>query len=254
MLCAIRQRDQVSVIAADEVRENSPFTCPECKDPVILRKYRTKNYTDNFAHKPPVTCDYGKGETEIHRRCKMELWSGLQEAFGNDSVKMEQPLGICRPDILFQTKTATVAVEVQFSRLSLEEITRRTRQYHERNIHVIWLPPYHEKLAEKEYRPRLWERWLHAMQFGRVYYWRCGLNISAFHFDPFIRKIPVRSWYEPGGIEATAGGGERRLKATKVPIHVRDLNLAKDFTPRSRESAEMGLFTLPSAKLWLERR
>src|SRR4051812_26111415 len=45
------------------------------------------------------------------------------------------------------------------------------------------------------YSPRLWEKWLHAAYFGRVYYWIEGLSLVGYHFDPHFENIPESSWY-----------------------------------------------------------
>lgn len=64
MLCAKRKSDGQVEIARLEARPFAPFCCPECDSEVILRVSSVR--LSNFAHKPPVTCEYGKGESEVH--------------------------------------------------------------------------------------------------------------------------------------------------------------------------------------------
>lgn len=77
MLTAIRS-DSQKTLAQDANKIDAPFTCPECNKNVILRKGLIK--TPHFAHKPPVTCQYGQGESEEHRKCKQAIFNCLVEA------------------------------------------------------------------------------------------------------------------------------------------------------------------------------
>jgi competence protein CoiA len=77
MLCAIRQRDNKKALAPDESKSNSPFVCPRCAAEVILKKGSVK--THHFAHWPPVLCEYGQGETEEHRKCKLAIYEGCAD-------------------------------------------------------------------------------------------------------------------------------------------------------------------------------
>lgn len=58
MLCAIRQRDNQKVAAWDQQKIDGPFSCPVCVEETILKKGAMKVH--HFAHKPPITCEYGK--------------------------------------------------------------------------------------------------------------------------------------------------------------------------------------------------
>ena len=59
------------VLSMEVEKEDGPFFCPSCRGKVILKKGRIK--IPHFAHKPPVTCIYGKGESEIHYKAKLEI-------------------------------------------------------------------------------------------------------------------------------------------------------------------------------------
>ena len=62
--------------ASETTKAQGPFVSPECTKAVIVRKCRTK--VDHFAHLPPVTCQYGAGETELHRKCKTQIFEALR--------------------------------------------------------------------------------------------------------------------------------------------------------------------------------
>jgi len=70
MLCAIRASDGKEVVAGNEVKPLGGFSCPSCKEAMVLRSGKLRKA--HFAHHPPVTCRYGEGETEERRRSKAE--------------------------------------------------------------------------------------------------------------------------------------------------------------------------------------
>jgi competence CoiA-like predicted nuclease len=74
MLCAVRQKDRQKVAAWDQHKSDGPFSCPVCVEETILKKGTMKVH--HFTHKPPITCEYGTGETERHRECKLTITKG----------------------------------------------------------------------------------------------------------------------------------------------------------------------------------
>jgi hypothetical protein len=97
MLSAIRQSDQMKVLACEESKSNRPFFCSRCRDEAILKQGPIK--IPHFSHKPPVTCEYGRGESEKHRQCKMAIYNGLKEQRRFREVEIEKNLGTVRPDV-----------------------------------------------------------------------------------------------------------------------------------------------------------
>src|SRR6185369_16980461 len=97
MLCAIRQRDSQKVVAWDQQKSDGPFSCPLCVAETILRKGTMKVH--HFAHKPPLTCEYGRGETECHRECKTAIYEALRRHRGFRDVEIERSVGTVRPDV-----------------------------------------------------------------------------------------------------------------------------------------------------------
>jgi competence protein CoiA len=75
MLIATRKSNGQTAIAFSEPKANAPFVCPECGDEVVLRRGSVR--VGHFAHKIPDACHYGAGETEAHRRCKLEIYEAL---------------------------------------------------------------------------------------------------------------------------------------------------------------------------------
>jgi competence protein CoiA len=60
----------------------------------------------------------GEGETEIHRRCKAEIYDTLLRAPHVKDVKLERYLNEIRPDISAYINGVPVAIEAQISNLS----------------------------------------------------------------------------------------------------------------------------------------
>lgn len=251
MLSARRQSDGQTVHAYFESKRNAPFFCLECGDPVILKT--GKNKINHFAHENPLACRYAEGESEAHRKCKMEIYNALLQTAGVEEVVLERCLDTVRPDVSAYIKGTPVAIEVQISNLSIEEIMHRTIEYFRKGVAVLWLLQWTPQLDGKRYTPKLWEKWLHACYFGRVYYWKDGLTVISYEFEPSLKSIPRKSWYDTNGRKQTAGGYSVRSKRFKAAIRGKTFNLATDFVPRNRNMWEGGGVTVPDAKLFMER-
>lgn len=146
-----------SLVAWEAIKDDGPFTCPECRAPVLLRKGEIKIH--HFAHIPPTGCQYGTGESEVHRQAKMAIYQSLLGHSDVTRLKLERSLQEVRPDVSCLIRGMAVAIEVQISHLSLTEIRRRTQAYASKNIAVLWTPPYVPILqASGRYTPRIWEK------------------------------------------------------------------------------------------------
>ena len=208
MLSAKRKSDGQIVTAYMESKRNAPFLCLECNEEVILKTGRTR--VNHFAHANPIACKFAEGESEAHRRCKLEIFVALHKHPNARNVVLERPLGAVRPDVSAEINGEPVAIEVQITSLSLETITNRTIEYARLGMSVLWLTPWRTKLDATRYAPQPWERWLHAAYFGRVYCWVEGLSVVSYHFDPSHRTIPRRSWFSKDGKKMNAGGYSER--------------------------------------------
>jgi competence protein CoiA len=251
MLSATRKSDGQTVNAYFETKVNGPFICPDCREEVRLKTGR--NRINHFAHVNPIACQFATGETDAHRHCKLELFEALRKEPGVCDVALERPLADARPDVTATIRGVPVAIEVQISSLSLDTILRRTIQYAQKGIYVLWLLQWTPDLDKPRYTPRLWEKWIHAAYFGRVYYWVERLTVVGYHFDPHFKTVPKCSWYSADGEKLTAGGYSRRSKRHRTPVRGAVLNLATDFVPRKRYWWEGGGLKVPDANLYLQR-
>jgi len=250
MLSARRKSDGQIVTAYLESKRNAPFICLQCSEEVILKAGNSR--INHFAHANPIACKFAEGESEAHRRCKMEIYDALRRAANVTNVGLEHPIGMNRPDVSAWINGVHVAIEVQISSLSLETIQERTIEYGRNGIYVLWLLPCRPALDASRYTPRLWERWIHACYFGRVYYWLGELSVASYHFDPHFKSIPKKIWHSKNGKKITSGGYSRSSKLYRTPVRGPTLNIAKDFVPREREWWSGNGMTLPDAKLFME--
>ena len=252
MLSAKRKSDGAIVAAYFASKLHAPFFCLQCGDEVILKSGR--NRVNHFAHANPIACRFAEGESELHRRCKMEIFEALRATPGVRDAALERSLSGVRPDVSAYINGVPVAIEVQISSLSLETIQRRTIEYARNGIYVLWLLQWTLALDARRYTPRLWEKWVHAAYFGRVYYWLKGLSVVSYHFDANFKAIPQSSWYSRKGRKMTGGGYNRRSKRYWTAIRGKTFNLATDFGPRERDWWEGKGLTIPAAKLFMTQR
>lgn len=242
MLTAIRHSDFEQVSATRCSKGNDFYVCPECHQDVILKQGMIK--VAHFAHKPPVTCEYGTGESEEHRQCKTAIYDCLTAVSYLD-CKMEKKVGNVRPDIFFESKRTgkQYAIEVQLSTLPLERIIARTAEYNRLGIYVLWLPQYSSSLASKRYSPHIWERWLHAVYYGRVYYWVSDITIAAFRFNEYQLYVE----------ETDFGGGYfKTSKRYKEPKSLGSLNLLSNFQSFKRPGWQGGKIVVPGCSILLD--
>jgi len=120
----------------------------------------------------------------------MAIYEALLKEPNVKKVALERSLKTCRPDVSAYINGVPVAIEVQISTLTMETIIRRTTEYARKGIYVLWLLQWTPYLDGTRYSPRLWEKWIHATYFGRVYYWIEGLKIVSYHFDPYLKHVP----------------------------------------------------------------
>jgi len=155
-------------------------------------------------------------------------------------------------DVFCYIGSTPIAIEVQLSALTIDQIVYRTIEYCRKGIYVSWLPVFSNKLQSKRYAPKLWEKWLHIAYFGRVYYWHSKLNIVPVHFGNHMIHVEERSWFEAGGYENFGGGYDKLSKRFKTPRLGKPVNLIKHFKPLNRNQTPTQIYTVPRSKLFID--
>jgi competence protein CoiA len=247
-------------LAWETHKRQGPFHCPECGGDLVLKKGIIRE--PHFAHRPPVSCQYGTGESELHYRAKRELYQHfLQNNFCN-KCEIERKLPGVRPDVSLYIRTTQVAIEIQRTSVKIREIIRKAELYDKLGFYLLYLFPqsepnllWHDGEQENYCRPNQWEQFIHSMYFGKVYYWRGGLNVSAYHFGEFRTYVELKWWYDEYGVEQMGGDYHRTAKVMKTPKEcpIGDLNLVNDFEAKIRHQTSMKKWIVPSCKLWIDR-
>ncbi len=183
MLTAIRLSDKAKVIG-EFIEKNTAaqYCCENCEKPVVHHRSEARLRVGHFAHKAGASFCASGGETLEHMRTKLDIYAYLKDGWGSKLKTLELEAWISkraiRPDVYIEThKGNRIAIEVQASALTVDEITRRTRKYHSEGIHVLWVLPF-------EF-PRFFERYL-----ARAY--RLGYTIDEHDTDQWIYRDKVR--------------------------------------------------------------
>ncbi len=252
MLTALSRNPERKVIAHCTEKSEGPFFCPECGDELLIRKGKIRVH--HFAHIPPTNCIYGSGESQAHLKCKVEIFDALKNDSRIDKLELERRLDGVRPDISFRVDGCHyVAIEVQISDLSLDDIERRTKRYKELKVNVCWILQMNDEIWGERFAPRVWEKWAHLLYFGRVYYWTGGTKVIPAHFDEHMLEVPHTSWHVEGGEERTAGGYYRVSKKYKEARIHDPIDLIQDFDAVQRDRFSTSKLDVPAAWVWADQ-
>lgn len=238
-------RDSGERVHVEEVtKADGPFMCASCLSDAV-RKHCTEK-RDHFAHKAPTTKVIAAGESKLHFDCKIEIFEALRSAVPEgrwvcDSIRISaiksKQLPELKPDIGGRINGKRVAIEIQVSALTLPQILKRVRGYSGRDIAILWIVPLREPLPDGVFSPRLYERYLHSIYYGRTYYWikGDGLLVAPVHYGLAWRHIPYSEWYdaELGDVRA-AGGYDVPYKRIRTPIPHPKISLVDSFLHHRR--------------------
>lgn len=246
MIVAKRTSNGSRVIASEERKDSGPWACPSCAVQVSLKKGEIKIH--HFAHYPPVSCEYGLGESEEHRHCKTEIYKFMRSAPGTSKWELERDLGSVRPDVSGYIGSTPVAIEVQASSLGLDRIFIRTSEYEKKGIFVLWVVPWQlERFGGDRFSPTVWEKWLHTLYFGRVHYWLGGGFVVPVHFNDYM--IYVEEFETDVEI---VGGYKRRSKRWRKVAPAPSKILISEMIGSVRNEWKGGRLHVPKARIWMD--
>lgn len=253
-----------NVHAEDSSHENGPFICRGCLADAVLRICTEKR--DHFAHHSRTSPAIVAGETELHQGCLREICDALKARFpdGKWDTNREIPANKERgfdkvvPDISGRIGDQRLVIEAQVSFLSIPQIIKRSEVYAKRDIPILWIVPLKDDLGDMPFRPRLYERYLHAMYFGRVYYWKPGFGTQLLpvHYGVAERHIPFAEWYDKEEKEEReAGGYDKPYKVIKLPVPTDKIDFTAQFHPLSRPEFKPWneRKTVPALKIWKDK-
>ena len=266
---ARKASDNSKIKACNANKDDGPFFCSVCLSEAIVRKCTEKE--DHFAHKGRLSPIIPKKDQQLHDKCRDNICNYLSNLFPNGkwaserSIPANKPKGWDQviPDISGSIGNTPVAIEVQKTAYTIKKIHDKTVEYARRGVYVIWIVPLHKDLGDEPFRPRLYEKYLHSMYYGRVYYWTPKSNptIIPVHFSPAKRWIDESTWFDvESGEERTTGGFYLTYKTLKSPKYGKSCDLAIDFkfddrqrfTPsnQNKEIPESNIFIDKLSKWW----
>ncbi len=206
----------------------------------------------HFAHQPSADCTYGTGESEEHRQAKYNIYEALRHHPDVTKLAIERHLKEVRPDVSFCWQGRDyVAIEIQISAISPEDIARRTSLYTSKNIAVLWTIPHPEQMScLTPYRTNLLERYLHALYFGTVYYWLGRDLLYPIHFLPYASSMDLR-WEYNETEDRSYVRGVKRYSSDVREIDPGETVRITDLQKVGRSARLVGQFSLPKASLWM---
>jgi competence protein CoiA len=224
--------------AFEAEKQEKPFFCPACSEEVILKKGKVREH--HYAHFSDTKCAYGKGESQLHYKVKREIYLSLKDRANCSKCELERVLKGVRPDVSLVINNNYVAIEVQNTSISIEEINRRFEKYSELGIHLIWVFPQekpkcfsHGEFEDEVCKVKIWEQHIHDIQQERVYYWTHGGYVVPYHYAPYFSYKEQSNWYNSNGDEQSAGGYWEEKKTIKTPLRCPsgEIHIADNFEP-----------------------
>lgn len=255
MLKAI-DTNNITYLAWD-AKKTHEYLCPICKNSLLLRKGKIRIH--HFSHKSPVSCIYGSGESEIHYRIKKELYEYLSKQPNCRKCEIERNLGSVRPDISLYINNIPIAIEIQKSKLEISLIRYRMEEYYKKKIAVLWILPdnkpkvtLHKNENTVVHILSSWEKYLHTMFYGKLYYWQGNNTIKAYKFNDFYIEKPLSEFYsEDDGEVVIEGGYKYKAKIRKIPSsNERILYIEKDFKKIERNVFSYKCLTVPKCYIY----
>jgi len=144
MLTAIRIFDNKKVVGEFiEKDENESYKCEVCTNPVIHHRPDERIKVGHFKHKSnQIQCPNHDGMSIKHLTAQFQIYEYIKNNWGNriKSIELEKWLfnNTIRADIYLETRKNKIAIEVQASTLDIKDIKRRTSQYFQNNVYILW--------------------------------------------------------------------------------------------------------------------
>lgn len=128
------------IVAANASRDGA-YTCPGCREPVILK--RGEIVTPHFAHAmrdtTAVRCPYPP-ESPEHLAAKHLIWRELEHRPWVNRIDLEVPIGSRRADAWVETTRGNrIAIEIQASSIRVEEMRAKMLDYRARGVLVLYV-------------------------------------------------------------------------------------------------------------------
>lgn len=159
------------------------------------------------------------------------------------NLQQEHDFGKVQADVTFSLRDVQGAVEIQRSHVSWRNIVERTQHYHRLGRHVLWVLV--DDAPEKKKVPisvPTWQRCLHALYFGVLYYWVTEQVVLPLHLERCVN--PKQHYYDVGrGRWHSPLHEYLRMPWLLEPVQITELH------PVTRSAGTYGDYALPEASL-----
>lgn len=186
MLTAIRLSNSCRVIGYEIDKDKTEsYVCEYCNEVVIHNKSNSQVRIGHFKHKSNLACPNNQKESVEHIRTKRGIKNYLSEKYSKAFHIIELEKWICnksiRPDIYIETvRGKKIAIEVQASQLTIDQIIDRTIRYAQNNIYVLWVLVWKKsKISSSAYMMNEYFRSHHCDRF-------CDHTIKLTEMELFI--------------------------------------------------------------------
>lgn len=162
---------------------------------------------------------------------------------GVTDLMPERDFTTVKADISFRFKGRNIAIEIQRSDVSWMNITERTRRYHELGVYVLWVLCDDSSLLKGlDSSVPMWQRCLHALFFGVIYYWEADQTLRPIHLE---RCLNPRLRFYNFSQNVWKGPSYAYLRS---PWSFEEVQIT-DLYPIIRSKGTYGEYVLPAAHL-----
>lgn len=240
--------------AWDTEKSEAPFFCKACLQEVILKKGMVRAH--HFAHKPPISCQYGSGESELHHKVKKSIFESLKSNQNCSYCELEQKIPDIIPDIFAIINGVNVDIEIQRSNITVNDIRNKIISRTKQNLSSIWIIPSILQLKifkddnKKVANIPEWIKYLHTIYFGKIYvYSGQGSLVLPIHLSQFKRYIPENEFYNQEGEYIYAGGYSKPLKNRRIinPAPQGLIDIGSNFRSKFRDPFKA---KVPQCLIW----
>ncbi len=246
-----RKNDE-AVEAKDMTKGEGPFFCRSCTAQVVLKKGTIKAHP--FAHLADRGCRHGQSEGKLHRRLKEEICLALSSCSQVSDLQQERrEIQQVYPDVnCWWGSTQRVAIEIQVSPISIGTIRHRVQVYTEQGIALLWVLPWNEALVEGgSYRPKRWERYLHGLYRGRLFYWSPAQELQPLSYR--VLTTTNNAFVEHENKDEWVFTDQLRKSKIYKKVHLHPPVTFSDLVAVTYSAWERERIFLPKARLWTLR-
>lgn len=265
----VAQRNNGSIVEAGDAVRSDVHSCRDCGETVILHRGKQRKKVPHFAHRAGSRCAFHRPMSPEHRRAQFDLAAALRKSgyVAELEVRVLSGEEERRSDVLVwrsESPNRRVAIEIQSSDISIEDLERRTLSYVALGVFPVWVRLYDFRRFEDavrikqngcihvpRHRARAWERWLADTSDHVWFMEKTTGSLWRAHLQPAHSYVEPSGYYCEGGDYESFGGYWRELKRDVVvnlegPISLGQLALSLKDVIIDGAKVRTASFTHPS--------